>query len=148
MVLIFCHICFFFFVVELRDFANTTSSARNIDFRGHRDDIPNILEHTTVFALPTLGEGMSNALLEAMAAGIPCVTTDIPANRALVRHNQTGVLVPPQDPNRLAQSILNLLENPERRFTIGSMAKKHAQEHHNPEKIADSLHGILKQYAR
>jgi len=57
----------------------------------------------------SLGEGLSGALIEAMAASVPCVATDIPGNRELIQHEVTGLLVPTKDPKALAHAIERLL---------------------------------------
>jgi len=81
-------------------------------FIGSRRDIPAILALTDIFILPSLREGTSLALLEAMASGKPIVATDIPGNRAVLRHQINSLLVPPGDAEALADAISFLLEHP------------------------------------
>ncbi|MBI4717767.1 MAG: glycosyltransferase [Planctomycetes bacterium] len=78
---------------------------------GMRRDVPALLKAADVFAFPSRTEGLPNALLEAMAAGCPVVATDVPGCRELVRHDQTGLLVPCGDYSTLAVSILRLLRD-------------------------------------
>src|ERR1035437_240262 len=63
-----------------------------------------LLAAADIFVFPSLAEGLSGALIEAMAAGLPCIVTDIPGNRELIRHESTGLLVPVKEPKALARS--------------------------------------------
>ncbi|MFO0901400.1 MAG: glycosyltransferase family 4 protein [Pirellulales bacterium] len=80
---------------------------------GSFDDVQDILNAADVFVLPSYQEGMSVSLLEAMAAGVPVVATDIPGNRLIVDHQRHGLLTPTRDPARLAQAICDVLGQPE-----------------------------------
>ncbi len=72
---------------------------------GNREDIPVLMRGFDLFALPSLAEGISNTILEAMASGLPVVATDVGGNRELVEHGRTGRLVPPGDPEGMADAI-------------------------------------------
>ena len=74
------------------------------------DEIPLWLAAADVFALPTLGEGCCNAVLEALAAGVPVVTSDIPANRAIVPDG-AAIFVDPRDTGALAEAITSILSD-------------------------------------
>jgi glycosyltransferase involved in cell wall biosynthesis len=76
---------------------------------GAFDDVQDLLAAADLFVLPSYQEGLSIALLEAMAAGVPVVASDIPGNRALIRHGVEGRLVPPGNPEALAASIVESL---------------------------------------
>jgi glycosyltransferase involved in cell wall biosynthesis len=69
---------------------------------GYRTDIPQVLAALDVFVLPSLYEGMPYTLMEAMAAGRAVIATDVAGNRDLVRHEETGLLVPPRKARALA----------------------------------------------
>ncbi len=84
-----------------------------IIFLGSRNDVPDILALSEVFVLPSVSEGTSMALLEAMAASMPIVATDIPGNRAVLRHGYNCLLVSPGDPEELADAIAFLLNHPQ-----------------------------------
>ncbi len=76
---------------------------------GDVDNIPEFLSIFDIFVLPSLSEGMSNALLEAMSAGKPVIATDTGGNPEVVVHNKTGFLVPPGDSHALATALHELL---------------------------------------
>jgi glycosyltransferase involved in cell wall biosynthesis len=79
---------------DLERYASLASSLERVRFLGHRDDVWRILPHADVLWHGSGYEGLSNAVLEAMAAGVPVVATDIPGNRDLVVAGETGFLVP------------------------------------------------------
>lgn len=102
---------------------------------GERADIPDILRGLDLFVLPSLAEGVSNTILEAMASGLPVVATAVGGNRELVRPGTTGTLVPAADSAALAAALADYALDPaaarraglagraeiERRFSIGAM---------------------------
>ena len=79
---------------------------------GDRDDIPELLACLDVFVSPSLGEGISNTVLEAMASGLPVVATRVGGNPELVEDGVTGLLVPVGDVTALANALLTLVEDP------------------------------------
>jgi glycosyltransferase involved in cell wall biosynthesis len=102
--------------------------ARNLGGRvilaGTFDSVDELLAAADVFVLPSLEEGMSLALLEAMAAGLPVVATDIPGNRDLVTDAQHGLLVPPARSDALAAAIQRVLDDPELAARLGAAARQ------------------------
>ena len=78
-------------------------------FTGLRLDIAEILSQVAVSVLPSLSEGLSNVLLESMAAGVPVIATRVGGNAEAVEHEVTGLLVPPKEPGALAHGIDRLL---------------------------------------
>lgn len=85
----------------------------HVVFTGFRRDIPALLSEAAVSVLPSHSEGLSNTLLESMAAGAPVVATDVGGNPEVVRHGVTGLLVPPRAPAALADAIVTILSNQE-----------------------------------
>jgi glycosyltransferase involved in cell wall biosynthesis len=97
-----------------------------IQFLGVRSDIPRLLKTADVFVFPTLFEGMSNALLEAMLAGCAIVTTDIPENREIVTDDEV-LFVPPANSEKLAEALVALLNDQARQKRMGACAKQRVQ---------------------
>jgi len=99
--------------------------ADRVVFTGMRLDTPQLLSDIAVSVLPSLSEGLSNALLESMAAGVPVVATRVGGNPEVVDEGRTGLLVPPQDPSALAQAICRLLEDHElaSRFSLAGQRR-------------------------
>ena len=93
-------------------------------FLGARRDVPQLLASGDVFVLPSLQEGMSNALMEGMQAGLACVATDVGGNSEVLRG--TGLLVPAGDAAALADAIELLLVDPGRRRQLGQAAAARA----------------------
>lgn len=87
---------------------------------GERTDVAELMRTMDLFVLPSLGEGISNTILEAMASGLPVVATRVGGNPELVVEAQTGTLVPVADPESLAQTLL-------RYFRDGSMLEAHGR---------------------
>jgi glycosyltransferase involved in cell wall biosynthesis len=88
-----------------------------------RDDVDTLLPAMDVLVLPSSSEGMSNAILEAMACGLPVVATSVGGNLHLVQHETTGLLVPPLDPISLAAALQWLGESPHARRRMGLAAR-------------------------
>jgi glycosyltransferase involved in cell wall biosynthesis len=79
---------------------------------GERNDVPDVLRGLDCFVLPSLGEGISNTILEAMATGLPVIATSVGGNGELVEAGITGELVPAADSHALAQPILAYARDP------------------------------------
>ena len=80
---------------------------------GKRDDVARIMRSFDLFVLPSLAEGISNTILEAMATGLPVLATDVGGNRELVREGRTGTLVPRDDPESMARALRSYAESAE-----------------------------------
>jgi len=110
-----------------------------VRFLGHRDDLPVLLAAADVVALPSRGEGLPLAVLEALAAGRPVVATDVGGNREAVEDGRTGRLVAPGDPGALAVAIAELLADGEARRRIGEQGRRVALERYRSEDVARQL---------
>ncbi len=95
---------------------------------GERADIPDVMRSLDLFVLPSLGEGISNTILEAMACGLPIVATSVGGNLELVVEGQTGTLVPPGDPDRMAQAIETYVTARDVAGRHGRAARRRAEE--------------------
>jgi glycosyltransferase involved in cell wall biosynthesis len=112
----------------LRQAAAELGLDRNVTFLGEVRDVPALLARAGFFVLPSLTEGISLTLLEAMARGLPVIATRVGGNPEVVVDGETGVLVPPSDPGQLAQAILHLLPDLEGRRRMGLAGRKRVEE--------------------
>ena len=94
---------------------------------GERADIPVILQGLDCFVLPSLAEGISNTILEAMATGLPVIATAVGGNTELVEPGITGELVPPADPDAMARKIIDYLRRPEQARDAGHSGRSRAE---------------------
>jgi L-malate glycosyltransferase len=115
--------------------AQSLGVADRIDLRGMVPDGASVLPEMSVFVLPSHVEGMSNALLEAMAAGLPVVATNIGGNGEVVLAGETGLLVPPRDPVALAEAIVLLLKDAERARAMGAAGRARVLQHFTVEQM-------------
>jgi glycosyltransferase involved in cell wall biosynthesis len=96
-----------------------------------------------VFVLPSLNEGISNVILEAMASGLPVIATAVGGNGELVEHGITGTLVPPSDPRALAGAVRDYLQAPHRLMQHGIAARATAERRFSMESM---LEGYMSMY--
>jgi glycosyltransferase involved in cell wall biosynthesis len=97
-----------------------------VHFLGQREDVPALLAAAKLFVLPSHEEGFPNALLEAMAHGLPVVATRVGGVPEAVVHGETGLLVPPQDPAALAEALSALLRDPDLAQKMGRAGRERA----------------------
>lgn len=109
-----------------------------VQFMGFRSDISTILRASDLLVHPALREGFANVGLQAMASGIPVVTTSVGGMPEMVQHEITGLVVPPGDSKTLAQAIEELLSNPGRRSMMGRLGQDIVRESFSVEKMVDS----------
>jgi glycosyltransferase involved in cell wall biosynthesis len=114
--------------------------ASDVDFAGQRDDVRADLDGADVFVLASRAEGLSNALLEAMAAGVPPVVSDIPGNRDVVEDGRTGVVVAVDDVAALASAMAHVLTDERLRSALGAAARQAVERLYG-------LHDIAARYA-
>ena len=114
------------YVAELTQLAISLGIERSVYFLGARTNIAGILREFNLFALPSLSESFSLALVEAMAAGLPVIASDTGGMREVVVHRETGILTPPDDPQALATAICRLLDYPEIAADYGQAGQQRA----------------------
>jgi sugar transferase (PEP-CTERM/EpsH1 system associated) len=108
---------------DLEALAKSLGLVDAVTFAGSRPDVAEILATLDVFVLPSLWEGMPNTVLEAMSVGLPVVATAVGGTPEVVVDGQTGILVPPQEPARLAEAIMLLLQDPEFGRKLGRVGR-------------------------
>jgi glycosyltransferase involved in cell wall biosynthesis len=102
------------------------------------EEIPEWLNAADIFVLPTLDEGCSNAILEALFCGLPVISSDLPFNHGIL-DEQTAILVDPGDVRALGQTITWLLKQPERRAAMSQAALQRSQAF----RLADRARSIV-----
>jgi sugar transferase (PEP-CTERM/EpsH1 system associated) len=106
---------------------------------GERRDIPEVLRGLDCFVLPSLAEGISNTILEAMASGLPVIATAVGGNPELIDAGRTGELVPAADPECLAARILSYARNPAAARAAGEAGRERVEQKY-------SLAGMIARY--
>ena len=96
-------------------------------FAGERGDVESVMRGLDCFALPSLAEGISNTILEAMASGLPVVATRVGGNVELIEDGVTGRLVPSADSTALGQALIDVLTDPESASRMGKAARAHVE---------------------
>ena len=103
----------------LQKLAKDLGIENNVIFTGSRQDIPHMLALSDIFVLPTLDDALPTVLAEAMAAGKPIVASQVGGIPEMVINEKNGLLVPPQDPVKLAEACIDLLKHPEKAKVMG-----------------------------
>lgn len=118
----------------VEEFVSHTETASRCHYLGFVDEPATIYNAADIFVLPSRWEGLPLALIEAMAAGLPCVATAAPGNIDVVDHGKTGLLVKKENPTALAQAIDQLLDDPDLRASLAHAATKEAALHYSIER--------------
>lgn len=114
------------------------SKGNTIDVIGFHKDIPELFSKSHIICLPSYyGEGLPKVLMEAAAAGRAIVTTDVPGCRDAIIPNKTGLIVPPKKPEKLADALQWLIDNPSIRVSMGKAARELAIKEFKIEKIIE-----------
>ena len=94
---------------------------------GERHDVADIMRGLHAFALPSLAEGISNTILEAMASALPVLATAVGGNADLVLHGQTGLIIPAADPAAMAREIARLASSPQQARVLGEAGRRRVE---------------------
>jgi glycosyltransferase involved in cell wall biosynthesis len=113
---------------ELRNSAQQRGLGDVFQFVGFHSDTSQLMKSFDIFALPSLSEGLSSAILEAMAISLPIIATSVGGIPELVRDGDNGVLVAPKDPAALAHAIQRLADNPEESRRMGERGRERMEE--------------------
>ncbi len=111
---------------------------RKVLYLGVRDDIPNILTALDIFVLPSIIEGLSYSILEAMASSLPVVATDVGGNSELIKNGENGYLIPPKKPEILADVLFRLVSDEKLRESLGKSARQRVQEKFSLQEMVQS----------
>jgi sugar transferase (PEP-CTERM/EpsH1 system associated) len=111
-------------------------------FSGERADVAPLLQGLDCFVLPSLAEGVSNTILEAMACGLPAVATRVGANAELIEDGVTGRIVPAADSDALARAIVAYFDDPGLARRHGHLARKRAERSFSLERMVERYHSM------
>jgi glycosyltransferase involved in cell wall biosynthesis len=111
---------------NLRTLARDEGIAERVTLLGFRRDVPDILAAADVFVMPSLSEGLPLALVEAMAAGLPVVVSEVGGVPEVAATGREAILVPPGDPAPLARGLATLLRDQRARAAMGVAARERA----------------------
>lgn len=112
---------------------------------GHSADMAATLAQADLVCLPSYREGLPKVLLEAMACGKACITTDVPGCRDAVRHEDNGLLVPAKDAAALASSIRQLLDNPDLRQQMGERGRQRVVAEFSQERVTEATLAVYRE---
>lgn len=127
---------------ELEDQFNHLGLENKVVFTGERSDIHDLLQNMDVFVTTSLYEGMSNAIMEAMAAGLPVLATDVGGNGELVIDGQTGFLCPSKDAMALADGVTSLINSEKEAKRMGENGRKRILNEFTVEKMLRETENI------
>lgn len=119
--------------------AKSGVAADRIHFLGQRDDAIYFLPKQDIFILPSLRDASPRVIREAMACGLPCIVSDIPGARDLVVNGVTGILIPSNSPQELSLAIQSLIDDEEKRKSMGKAGLKHIIEDFSVEDYVDKF---------
>ncbi len=120
-------------------------AAKIIEWWGHSTDMATVLSQADIVCLPSYREGLPKVLLEAMACGKPCISTDVPGCRAAVTHQDNGLLVPVKDATALATAIKQLLDDLEQRHRLGIRGRERAVNEFSQERIIEKTLAVYQE---
>lgn len=127
---------------QLEQCAYEAGAAELVWFAGARSDIPDLLRSLDIFVLPSLGEGISNTILESMACGLPVLATRVGGNPELVSDDVTGMLVTAARPDEMAQAIIRYANAPESRASQGLAARARIESEFSMRNMVEQYMGV------
>jgi len=133
---------------KLKNIVRDRGLDERVFFPGPKKDAGSYLRAADIFVMPSLSEGMSVALLEAMAEGLPVCASDIPGNRNVIQHGVSGLLFKRGDAGELAASLETLIKDATLRKSFGSQARSRVAKDYSLEKMIESYHNMLLHLAK
>ncbi len=122
-------------VSQLKLEVKTLGLSEKIRFVGVQPDIPEILNALDIFVLPSRSEGMPNAVLEAMACGVPVISTSVGGVPEVIESEKNGILIASEDEQHLVQVLKELVQNHKKRFSLGIEGRKRVESYFSLKKM-------------
>jgi glycosyltransferase involved in cell wall biosynthesis len=116
-----------------------------VHFAGERRDTPDMLRAMDLFVLPSIAEGISNTILEAMASGLPVLATDVGGNGELVVDGKSGFLFPSGDGDRLAELMARCIDDAGFCGSLGTAARARCLEHFSLAAMASAYERLYRE---
>jgi glycosyltransferase involved in cell wall biosynthesis len=132
---------------HLKSYAKRIGIDQKVHFPGFVKQIPKLLSAIDIFVLPSLTEGMPMALLEAMAAKKPVVSTNVGSIPQLISHDKTGLLVNPGDPIKLSYAIIDILQNENKADNLAEGGYHHVRKYYSSEQMTRKYINIYNSFS-
>jgi L-malate glycosyltransferase len=129
---------------ELEQQTTALGLSARVEFLGHREDVPALLAAADAFVLPSRSEAFPNGAMEAMAAGLPVIACAVGGLLDLIQDGTTGILVPPDDSDALADALRSLIEHPARAEAIGAAARRVVRERYSFDRMVGSFEDLYR----
>jgi L-malate glycosyltransferase len=120
----------------------------NFSFLGRREDVPRILACCDIAVLPSKAEGLPNAVLEYLAAGLPTAASQVGGNSEIIQDGVTGLLVPPQNSAALGAALLQLLHDPDAAIAMGTRAREFVAANFSFERMIEKTDQLYSELLR
>ena len=125
-------------IASLKKFAKENELTQNIDFLCYQSNIYDYLVNSDIMIVPSIAEGFGLIFLEALNSKIPIIGFDVPATNEILIQEQTGILIPPYDTEKLGLEIVKLLENPTLANTYAQAGYKRLKEHFSLDRMTSA----------
>lgn len=126
----------------------TLGLSEKIHFAGGQPNIPEILSTLDIFVLPSLSEGMPNAVLEAMACGIPVIATSVGGVPEVIEDGKNGILITSKDKESLIQALTKLIQDREKRYRLGVEGRRRVLSHFSLKKMVSEYQTLYESLMR
>ncbi len=127
---------------DLKRLAVALDLSECVHFLSDRSDVPDLIAVLDILVMSSYTESFPNAILEAMAMGVPVIATHVGGIPEIVDEGQTGFLVPPKDPKAITDRILDLCQNSSQRLRMGRAARKRVEDEFTVQEITGKLESI------
>lgn len=128
---------------ELKEQVKRLGLQSRVKMVGHQDYPEKWLQASDLFVLPTFTEGVSQSVMQAMAVGLPIITTPVGSTTDILEEGVTGILIPPGEPEAIVRAITDLIDNKSKREMLGNNAHAFAQAHCGIESMTDVMEHIF-----
>ncbi|HEX8818127.1 MAG TPA: glycosyltransferase [Terriglobales bacterium] len=115
---------------------------KSFAFVGRSNDVPSILAECDIAVLPSCAEGLPNAILEYLAAGLPTIATSVGGNTEVINDGVTGVLIPPEDSNALSNALLRLLRDSGLSATLAAAGQNYVRRNFSVQRLVDGIDSL------